>query len=115
MVLHTVSHGGSQNSNRICCTCLHHISGNIYSIGRALRQTSSIKSYIYLFINPILFFNDKFNFLQKKTKLWAKVIKSLHGNSKEVNFDEPLDGQLQVLCYDKQWEFPKDQLKLGKR
>ena len=36
------------------------------------------------------------------------------GNPDSINPDLPIDEQTELLPYDKRWEFPRDQLKLGK-
>lgn len=37
----------------------------------------------------------------------------LAGNPERLNHKLPLDGQSELLPYDKRWEFPRDRLKIG--
>lgn len=36
-----------------------------------------------------------------------------NGNPESINPDLPIDGQTDLLPYDKRWEFPRERLKLG--
>jgi hypothetical protein len=37
----------------------------------------------------------------------------LRGNPNEMNDDLSLDDQIEILPYDRRWEFPRNRLKLG--
>jgi hypothetical protein len=39
--------------------------------------------------------------------------KLLKGNSKEINPELLIEEQIELLPYDKRWEFPRNRLKLG--
>lgn len=46
----------------------------------------------------------------------AKMLEPLlAGNPQRINHKLPLDGQSELLPYDKRWEFPRDCLKIGKQ
>lgn len=57
------------------------------------------------------------SFTRQRTRIAPNIAKVLEpllaGNPERINRYLPLDGQSELLPYDKRWEFPRDRLKLG--
>jgi hypothetical protein len=45
--------------------------------------------------------------------LFPGALALLNGNPREINDQLNLDEQVEILPYDKRWEFPRSRLKLG--
>ena len=52
--------------------------------------------------------------IQKNKNLFPGARALLDGNPREINDRLNLDEQIEILPYDKRWEFPRHRLKLGK-
>lgn len=51
---------------------------------------------------------------QQKLNLFPGAEALLRGNPNEINDELGLDDQIEILPYDRRWEFPRNRLKLGK-
>jgi hypothetical protein len=51
--------------------------------------------------------------IQQKKNLFPGAEALLRGNPNEMNDDLSLDDQIEILPYDRRWEFPRNRLKLG--
>jgi hypothetical protein len=53
--------------------------------------------------------------IQQKLNLFPGAEALLRGNPNEMNEDLSLDDQIEILPYDRRWEFPRNRLKLGNK